>query len=78
MHLVFQTPYETYVERFTIDMADWTLVSRTPLREPNPDAVEMSNINYAYNGQPYQWAYMAKNLWLTDSEILKVRQQCSK
>nr|XP_006819767.1 PREDICTED: beta,beta-carotene 15,15'-monooxygenase-like [Saccoglossus kowalevskii] len=54
------TPIDTHVERFVIDMSDWSLVKRIDLY-PSAEfkTVEFSTINYEhYSSKPYKYAYM--------------------
>ncbi|XP_077990568.1 beta,beta-carotene 15,15'-dioxygenase-like [Glandiceps talaboti] len=50
----------TQVERFKIDMSDWTLEERIDLFPTrDEEVVEFSTVNYdLYNGKPYQYSYM--------------------
>ncbi|ELT96834.1 hypothetical protein CAPTEDRAFT_203197 [Capitella teleta] len=67
--------YETHVQRFRINMTDWSLLSRSELRAKTGDAIEMSNINPSILTKPYKYAYMAKRIFLTDNEIIKLNVQ---
>ncbi|XP_077865083.1 uncharacterized protein LOC144350903, partial [Saccoglossus kowalevskii] len=50
----------TVVERFVVDMNDWTLIDRIDLYPSGYQVVDFSTINYYnYNTKPYTYAYMA-------------------
>ncbi|KAL4220089.1 Retinoid isomerohydrolase [Mactra antiquata] len=55
--------YYTSVTRITINKSSFTLSSIRSLRAANKpqEAFEMSNINYAYYGKKYTYAYMVRN-----------------
>ena len=36
------------------------------------NAFEFPNINQAYQGKPYKYAYMVKNLWKFNSSVIKL------
>ena len=63
---------ETYVERFSIDMSDWSLIERTQRTNEFPNVFEFSSVNYAYSGLEYQYGYMMRNPWTASGSILKV------
>ena len=54
-------------------MTSWTLVESRDIMNNLPQALEMSNINYKYQGQKYKYAYMARNLYVLNATIIKVK-----
>ncbi|XP_045174041.2 carotenoid isomerooxygenase-like [Mercenaria mercenaria] len=61
-NLLGENHYTTNVTRFTINMADFSARMRNLRGDKTvPAAFEMSNINYAYYGKKYTYAYMVRN-----------------
>ena len=59
--------------RYTINMTDWTLVERKDLITSDIDrAFEFSTINTAYQGEFYNYAYMAKNPFKRHGSVVKL------
>ncbi|XP_076117851.1 carotenoid isomerooxygenase-like [Mytilus galloprovincialis] len=67
--LMANNPYTTNVTRITINTTDWTAMFKY-LRTGPPAAFEMSNINYAYNGRKYTYAYMSRNFDRADQNAV--------
>ena len=62
---------EATIERFTISLVDFNLVSRHPLSKPQP--MEFPTINYdKYRQRDYQFTYLITRPYLTRSTIMKL------
>lgn len=67
----FQNIYTTKVSRITINLSDFSARMRSLRANGKPPAAfEMSNINYAYNGKKYTYAYMARNFDRRDQNAI--------
>ena len=60
------------MKRFTIDMTSWTLKEARDIMNNMPQALEMSNINYNYQGKKYKFAYMCRNIFSLHAVLIKV------
>lgn len=61
-NLLGENPYTTNVTRITINLSDFSVRMRSLRGDGKaPAAFEMSNINYAYQGKKYTYAYMVRN-----------------
>ncbi|XP_077864610.1 uncharacterized protein LOC102804548, partial [Saccoglossus kowalevskii] len=59
LFITHQGESRTVVERFVVNMSDWTLIERIDLYPSGYQMVEFSTINYdLYNAKPYRYAYM--------------------
>ena len=62
---------EATIERFTISLVDFHLVSRRPLSKPQP--MEFPTINYdKYRQRDYRFTYLITRPYLTRSTIMKL------
>ena len=65
----------TRVTRYSINMKDWTLKEEKNLindeRLKNSN-FEFPNINPAYQGKPYSYAYLVKNVFKTKGSVIKL------
>ena len=64
----------TQVTRYTVNMTDWSLVETKNLIT-DPDIrqdFEFCNINPAYYGRPYKYAYMTQNVYALNGAMIKL------
>ena len=64
-------PKEAIPKRYTVNLANPTKVSGKALT-PTTMAIEFPQINPAFSGKPYKYAYMVKEPFSAGSLILKV------
>jgi len=64
----------TEVTRYTINMTNWTLkeIRNLVKTQVSPNSFEFTNINPAYQGKPYKYGYMTKNVFKLHGAVLKL------
>jgi len=64
----------TQITRYTLNMSPWALkeIRNLVKTEVSPNSFEFCNINPAYQGKPYKYGYMAKNVFKLHGAILKL------
>ena len=62
------------VTRYSIHMKNWTLSKEKNLVQDTnvKNAFEFCNINKAYQGKPYKYAYMIKNYMKLNGSVVKL------
>ncbi|KAH3873821.1 carotenoid isomerooxygenase-like isoform X2 [Dreissena polymorpha] len=63
-------PYTTNVSRISLNMTSKSVSVVDLRRGKSPATFEMSNINYAYNGKKYTYAYMVRNFDLHEQNAI--------
>ena len=63
----------TSVVRYSLKMTDWSLLGiKNLIKTDSFNSLEFSNINPAYQGKPYQYAYMSKNPFKRFGSVVKL------
>ena len=58
--------------RYSIDMTTWTLKEEKNLINGDTPAFEFPNINPAFQGRRYKYAYLAKNIFKLHGSVAKL------
>ena len=63
----------TDVMRYSINMDNWSIAVRNLITDPDiKQDFEFSNINPAYYGRPYKYAYMTQNVYALNGAMIKL------